>query len=72
MHWSAPVMTVGLDDAVVEYDLGAGLLGCPVVGCGGVLGPWGWARKRPVSEITNQFAGLIVRIGAGGFGLSVA
>ena len=44
-------MTVGLDDAVVEYDLGAGLLGCPVAGCVGVLGPWGWARKRLVRGV---------------------
>lgn len=41
-------MTVGLDDAAVEFDLGAGLLGCPVAGCLGVLGPWGWARRRLV------------------------
>lgn len=41
-------MTVGLNGAVVEHDLCAGLLGCPVVGCGGVLGPWGSARERIV------------------------
>jgi hypothetical protein len=41
-------MTVGLNVAVVESDLCAGRLGCPVVGCSGVLGPWGWARERIV------------------------
>ncbi len=41
-------MTVGLDAAAVESDLCSGLLGCPAVGCGAVLGPWGWARERIV------------------------
>ena len=41
-------MTVGLNAAAVENDLCAGLLGCPVVGCGAVLGPWGSARERIV------------------------
>ena len=41
-------MTVGLNGAVVESDLCAGRLGCPVVGCSGVLGPWGSARERIV------------------------
>lgn len=48
VHRSAPVMTVGLDAAAVENDLRAGLLGCPAVGCGAVLGPWGSARERVV------------------------
>ncbi len=41
-------MTVGLAAAAVEKDLLAGLLGCPVTGCGAVLGPWGSARERTV------------------------
>jgi hypothetical protein len=41
-------MTVGLDAAAVESELRSGLLGCPAVGCGAVLGPWGWARERMV------------------------
>ncbi len=41
-------MTVGLNGAAVESDLCAGLLGCPAVGCSGVLGPWGSARERVV------------------------
>lgn len=41
-------MTVGLDGAPVENALGSGQLGCPRVGCGGLLGPWGWARVRIV------------------------
>lgn len=41
-------MTVGLDGAAVENDLCSGNLGCPAVGCEGLLGPWGWARERLV------------------------
>ena len=41
-------MTVGLDGAAVENVLGAGEMSCPVLGCGGLLGPWGWARERVV------------------------
>jgi hypothetical protein len=41
-------MTVGLDGAAVENALGSGKLGCPRIGCVGLLGPWGWARERPV------------------------
>ena len=41
-------MTVGLEGAAVENDLYSGRLGCPVVGCGALLGPWGWARERLV------------------------
>ncbi|MGH9077957.1 MAG: DUF6431 domain-containing protein [Acidimicrobiales bacterium] len=37
---------VGTVEAVVEADLVGGLLGCPA--CGGVLGPWGHARARPL------------------------
>ena len=42
------MMTIGLDAAAVEHDLRTGVLGCPWVGCGGSLGPWGWARERLV------------------------
>lgn len=42
------MMTVGLDAAAVENDLRSGRLGCPAVGCGAVLGPWGSARERVV------------------------
>ena len=42
------MLTVGVDEAAVESDLRAGVLVCPVPGCGGRLAPWGWARKRPV------------------------
>jgi len=31
---------------VVEADLAGGRLGCP--SCGGVLGPWGYARRRSI------------------------
>lgn len=41
-------MTVGLDAVAVENDLCAGLLRCPVMGCGAVLGPWGWSLERLV------------------------
>jgi len=46
-----PVMTVGVNGGAVEFDLCAGLLGCPVVGCGGVLRPWGSARERVVRGV---------------------
>jgi len=36
---------VGTDDVEVERALRGGELGCD---CGGVLGPWGWARVRAV------------------------
>ncbi len=42
------MLTVGLDVAAVEAELRAGVLGCPGAGCGGRLGPWGWARERLV------------------------
>jgi len=41
-------MTVGVDRSAVETALCGGGLGCPVVGCGGRLAPWGWARARGV------------------------
>jgi hypothetical protein len=40
------VLTVGNNSAVVEELLGNGLLSCP--GCGGRLGGWGHAVRRPV------------------------
>src|ERR1700722_8617492 len=42
----APVLMVGTDSDVVEVELVAGRLACPV--CGAVLGPWGHARWRVV------------------------
>jgi Homeodomain-like domain len=42
----APVLMVDSDPGRVELALGAGDLACPDPGCGGVLGPWGWARSR--------------------------
>src|SRR5690349_22067025 len=42
----APMLTVGNSQAVVEELLGNGLLWCP--GCGGRLGGWGHASRRPV------------------------
>jgi hypothetical protein len=38
------MLIVGVDEAVVERDLVAGVLACP--GCGGVLARWGFARER--------------------------
>ena len=40
------MLTVGNNSAVVEELLGSGLLSCP--GCGGRLGGWGHAVRRPV------------------------
>ena len=47
-------MTVGVDDGVVESDLRAGALACPVAGCGGRLAPWGWARARTVRGLAGR------------------
>ena len=44
-------MTVGLNRAAVETALGCGGLRCPTAGCGGLLGPWGWARERAVRGV---------------------
>lgn len=38
------MVTVGVDEARVEQALAGGELTCPE--CGGVLGPWAWARRR--------------------------
>jgi hypothetical protein len=40
------MLTVGNNTAGVEELLGNGLLSCP--GCGGRLGGWGHASRRPV------------------------
>src|ERR1700677_4260810 len=40
------MLTVGNNGAGVEELLGNGLLSCP--GCGGRLGGWGYAARRPV------------------------
>lgn len=40
----ALVLTVGADAAEVETRLRSGGMECPL--CGGVLAPWGWARRR--------------------------
>jgi hypothetical protein len=42
------VLTVGKDGAAVERRLARGRLACP--GCGGRLGPWGYARPRVLRE----------------------
>lgn len=44
MWCEAPVLMVGTRAGEVERDLAGGNLECP--GCGGGLGPWGWARRR--------------------------
>lgn len=44
MWCEAPVLMVGTDAGGVERGLCGGSLECP--GCGGELGPWGWARRR--------------------------
>jgi hypothetical protein len=42
------VLTVGVDSSGVESDLVDGRLACP--DCGGVLWPWGWARRRVLRD----------------------
>lgn len=46
------MLIVGTDWAGVEADLIAGRLGCPP--CGGVLGPWGHARRRVLRRRTGE------------------
>ena len=41
--------TVSLDPVRVESELRAGMLVCPSCNAA-VLGPWGWARERPVGR----------------------
>lgn len=45
----APVLTVEADAARVETRLLAGEIECP--DCGGVLAPWGWARRRVLRAV---------------------
>lgn len=45
------MLTVNHAGSSVEADLTAGRLLCP--GCGGVLRPWGWARRRLVRHGTG-------------------
>ena len=49
-------MTVEADPVLVETRLLGGRVGCPVVGCRGVLRPWGWARD--VDEEAETGGGL--------------
>ena len=42
------MLTVGVDRSAVETALRGGELGCPALGCGGRLAPWGFARTRRV------------------------
>ncbi|MFE0418361.1 MULTISPECIES: hypothetical protein [Streptomyces] len=44
----ALVLTVEADETRVEARLLAGRMECP--DCGGVLGPWGWARHRVLRD----------------------
>jgi len=41
-------MLLFFDHSSINTDLAAGALSCPRRGCGGRLGPWGWARIRAV------------------------
>jgi len=60
------VLTVGVDDAVVESDLRAGLLVCPVPECGGRLAPWGWARSRLIRGVAERLRPRRSRCSASG------
>jgi len=53
---------VAVDGARVEAGLSARVWLCPVVGCGGRLGPWGWARARRVFlDLEERGGGTWVR-----------
>ena len=52
-------MLLFTDPSSINTDLLGGALGCPRRGCGGVLGPWGWARIRwvrvaPQRHVSHQ------------------
>ena len=55
-------MTVGLDRAAVENDLCSGRLGCPAVGCGDALGPWGSAREPAQQADLATRTGLTITV----------
>lgn len=52
MWCEAPVLMVGPCVGEVERDLAGGNLECPE--CEGVLGPWGWARRRVLRVLGAQ------------------
>ena len=45
------MLTVGVDEGVVERGLRGGAFACP---CGGVLAPWGWARPRSLRDTGSR------------------
>ena len=59
---------VGTDAGEVERALMGGELGCP--GCGGRLGPWGWARCRVVRGVGGGEGRRPRRSRCGGCGLT--
>lgn len=62
------MVTVGVDAARVEAGLISGRLGCP--GCGGVLAPWGWARRRVLRGGSSPVVVRPRRARCGGCGAS--
>jgi hypothetical protein len=62
------VLTVRADAVKVEAALVAGALACP--GCGGVLRPWGWARRRVLRGGSSPVAVRPRRAWCAGCGLS--
>lgn len=62
------MLTVEVDAGRVEAALAAGRLGCP--GCGDVLRPWGWARRRVLRGGSSRVAVRPRRARCGGCGLS--
>jgi hypothetical protein len=53
------VLTVNGEAGVVERQLAGRELSCP--SCGGVLGPWGWARRRLVRLLDGPAAVVVPR-----------
>jgi Domain of unknown function (DUF6431) len=62
------VLTVEVDAGRVEAGLVAGRLGCP--GCGDVLRPWGWARRRVLRGDSSPVVVRPRRARCGGCGRS--
>jgi hypothetical protein len=55
-------LIVGSDEEVVERELVSGQIGCPGP-CGGVLGPWGHARRRQLRRRDGEVLTLRPRRG---------
>src|ERR1035441_9178305 len=68
MRPEAPVPTVGQVVAVVDAQLGSGLLRCLGPGCGGRLARWGFGVERDLVGLGGGIGRVRPRRGLGGVG----